>query len=31
VAWWGMTKTDRGNLVDNLYMLLAILAVAAVF
>ena len=31
VAWWGMTKTDRGNLVDNLYMLLAILAVTAVF
>jgi AraC-like DNA-binding protein len=31
VAWWGMTKTDCGNLVDNLYMLLALLAVAAVF
>ena len=31
VAWWGMTKTDFGNLVDNLYMLLAILAVGAVF
>ncbi len=31
VAWWGMRKTDCGNLVDNLYMLLAILAVAVVF
>ena len=31
VAWWGMTKTDCGNLVDNLYMLLAILGGTAVF